>query len=154
MKQRNVSKEIVPSVVNEKYTKGIDISQINLGSAGDMSVWEFSGHDNYYMLYDHFIGNTNCIHTVVFNLEDEQHVQLNQIRFWLSFLQSRIPPVEPLGKTFITETIRHATYCATTQVTAVGPINQPKYCWLALIQTQSIARKTWSENTQMLKRTV
>ena len=50
-----------------------------------------------YMLYDHCIGNTNCIHTIVFNLEDEVQVQLEQIRFWLNFLQSRIPPVEPLG---------------------------------------------------------
>merc|ERR1719445_3021050 len=49
------------------------------------------------MLYDHCIGNTNCIHTIVFNLEDEVQVQLEQIRFWLNFLQSRIPPVEPLG---------------------------------------------------------
>ena len=91
--------QCVPSVVHDKYTKGIEISQVNLGSAaGDLSVWEFSGHDNYYMLYDHFIGNTNCIHTVVFNLEDEEDAQLEQLRFWLGFLQSRIPPVEPLGK--------------------------------------------------------
>jgi hypothetical protein len=74
--------------------------QCNLGPAGDLSIWEFSGHDNYYILYDHFIGNTNCIHTIVFNLEDPQEVQLQQIRFWLNFLQSRIPPVEPLGKIF------------------------------------------------------
>ena len=72
---------------------------VNLGSSGgDLSVWEFSGHDNYYMLYDHFIGNTNCIHTVVFNLQDNFQVQLDQVRFWLNFLQSRIPPVEPLGE--------------------------------------------------------
>ena len=50
------------------------------------------------MLYDHYIGNTNCIHTIVFNLEDEVQVQLEQLRFWLNFLQSRIPPVEPLGE--------------------------------------------------------
>ena len=71
-----------------------------MGNAGDLSVWEFSGLDNYYMLYDHCIGNTNCIHTIVFNLEDEVQVQLEQIRFWLNFLQSRIPPVEPLGKIY------------------------------------------------------
>ena len=72
--------------------------QCNLGTAGDLSIWEFSGQENYYMLYDHFIGNTNCIHTIVFNLEDSAQVQLQQIKFWLNFLQSRIPPVEPLGK--------------------------------------------------------
>ena len=74
------------------------VFQCNLGTAGDLSIWEFSGQENYYMLYDHFIGNTNCIHTIVFNLEDSPQVQLQQIKFWLNFLQSRIPPVEPLGK--------------------------------------------------------
>ena len=49
------------------------------------------------MIYDHFIGNTNCIHTIVFNVEDSPEVQLNQLRYWFHFLQSRIPPVEPLG---------------------------------------------------------
>ena len=49
------------------------------------------------MIYDHFIGNTNCIHTIVFNIEDPPEVQLNQLRYWFHFLQSRIPPVEPLG---------------------------------------------------------
>ena len=50
------------------------------------------------MVYDHFIGNTNCIHTVVFNVEDKPEVQLAQVRYWLHFLQSRVPPVEPLGE--------------------------------------------------------
>ena len=69
----------------------------NLGNAGDLSVWEFSGVETYHMVYDHFIGNTNCIHTIVFNVEDKAQVQLEQVRYWLHFLQSRIPPVEPLG---------------------------------------------------------
>ena len=50
------------------------------------------------MVYDHFIGNTNCIHTIVFNVEDKPEVQLAQVRYWLHFLQSRVPPVEPLGE--------------------------------------------------------
>lgn len=49
------------------------------------------------MIYDHFIGNTNCVHTIVFNVEDKYEVQLEQVKYWLHFLQSRIPPVEPLG---------------------------------------------------------
>ena len=61
-------------------------------------MWEFSGVETYHMVYDHFIGNTNCIHTIVFNVEDKPQVQLDQVRYWLHFLQSRIPPVEPLGK--------------------------------------------------------
>ena len=79
------------------YTKGIDVQQTTISGLGDCSIWEFSGNDNYYLLYDHFIGNVNCIHVVLFSLTDSPAVQLQQIYFWLSFLQSRIPPVEPLG---------------------------------------------------------
>ena len=63
-----------------------------------MSVWDFSGHDSYYIFYDHFIGNTNCIHLVVYRLNDPPQIQLQQVVFWLSFLQARIPPKEPLGE--------------------------------------------------------
>ncbi|KFM77949.1 Death-associated protein kinase dapk-1, partial [Stegodyphus mimosarum] len=49
------------------------------------------------MMYDNFIGNTNCIHLVFFRLNDSYEVQLQQVHFWLAFLLSRIPPQEPLG---------------------------------------------------------
>ncbi|XP_076304904.1 death-associated protein kinase 1-like isoform X2 [Tachypleus tridentatus] len=80
----------------DSYTRGIDIQQISVSGAGDFSVWEFSGHQPYYMLYDHFIGNTNCLHAVVFSMSDPYKLQLQQITFWLSFLQACIPPEEPL----------------------------------------------------------
>ncbi|XP_071743998.1 death-associated protein kinase 1 isoform X5 [Lepeophtheirus salmonis] len=84
-------------MVHDNYTRCIDINQSNFGnSIGDLSIWEFSGMDNYHLLYDHFVGNTQCIHAILFNLADSYHNQLSQIRFWLSFLQCRIPPVEPL----------------------------------------------------------
>ena len=40
------------------------------------------------------------MHTIVFNIEDPPEVQLIQLRYWFHFLQSRIPPVEPLGLIF------------------------------------------------------
>ena len=73
------------------------MQQTTISGLGDCSIWEFSGNDNYYLLYDHFIGNVNCIHVVLFSLTDSPAAQLEQVTFWLSFLQSRIPPVEPLG---------------------------------------------------------
>ena len=84
--------------LNENYTRGIDVQQTSISGVGDVSIWEFSGRDCYYMLYDHFIGNANCIHVVLYNLADPLTVQFQQCSFWLSFLQSRIPPVEPLGE--------------------------------------------------------
>ncbi len=72
--------------------------QCNLGNGGDLSVWEYSGVESYHQFYDHFIGNTNCVHTIVFNVADPPSIQKDQISFWLNFLQSKIPPAEPLGK--------------------------------------------------------
>ncbi len=65
---------------------------------GDVSSWEFSGDPAYQLVYDHFIGNVNCIHLVLFSLADAKDKQLGQLRFWLNFLRARIPPVEPLSE--------------------------------------------------------
>ena len=46
---------------------------------GEVSIWEFSGHENYFMLYDHFIGNSNCIHVVMFSLAESLSVQMAQV---------------------------------------------------------------------------
>ncbi|CAG0890672.1 unnamed protein product [Darwinula stevensoni] len=93
---------------HEAYTRGIDVHQVGLsvlagrpvslsGAAGDWSLWEFSGVETYYLVYDHFIGNTCCINAIIFRLTDPLRVQLQQVQFWLRFLKSRLPPAEPLG---------------------------------------------------------
>ena len=66
--------------------------------AGDLSMWDFSGYEPYFSLYDHFIGDPNCIHIVVFSLDAPQNAQMDQVTFWLKFLRARIPPFEPIGK--------------------------------------------------------
>ncbi|CAM1295422.1 DAPK1 (predicted) [Pycnogonum litorale] len=82
----------------DNYTRGIDVQQASLsGAGGDYSIWEFSGQEPYLFTYDHFIGNTNCVHVIVFKLTDTYQVQLRQVKFWLQFLQARIPPQLPLG---------------------------------------------------------
>ncbi|XP_076061664.1 death-associated protein kinase 1-like isoform X2 [Oratosquilla oratoria] len=81
----------------DMYTKGIDVQQVNISGVGELSVWEFSGHEAYFPVYDHFIGNTSCAHLLLFPLNQPYDVQLQQCSFWLSFLQARIPPMEPLG---------------------------------------------------------
>lgn len=62
-----------------------------------MSIWEFSGYEPYYGVYDHFVGDPNCIHVVVFRACDRPDVQLKQLQFWLDFLRIRIAPAEPIG---------------------------------------------------------
>ena len=43
------------------------------------------------------MGDPNCLHVVVFSLEEPQSVQLAQITYWLNFIKARIPPYEPIG---------------------------------------------------------
>ena len=61
------------------YTRGIEVQQVSLGGVGEGSIWEFSGHENYFLLYDHFIGNSNCIHVVMFSLAERLSVQMAQV---------------------------------------------------------------------------
>ncbi|KAB7507730.1 Death-associated protein kinase dapk-1, partial [Armadillidium nasatum] len=70
---------------------------VSISGVGDLSIWDFSGHEGYFSVYDHFIGNSTCVHFIVFSLDVPLHVQLQQTTFWLSFLQARLPPTEPLG---------------------------------------------------------
>ncbi|KAG8176353.1 hypothetical protein JTE90_006143, partial [Oedothorax gibbosus] len=81
----------------DSYTHGIDIHQVHISGIGELSLWEFSGHEPYYLVYDRFLGNPHCLHAVVFSLEEPFDVQLQQVLFWMSFLQARMPPIEPLG---------------------------------------------------------
>jgi len=72
-----------------------------IAGAGEMnqfSLWEFSGYEPYYILYDLFIGDFNCIHLVVFSLADTLDVQHNQLLFWLNFIKARLQPLEPIGQ--------------------------------------------------------
>ena len=84
----------LPQSLHDNSTKGIDVQQTNLpgiiptktrripivpiSGVADVSLWEFSGQECYYGLYDHFIGNTNCIHLVLYSLADPLEVQLQQ----------------------------------------------------------------------------
>ena len=65
---------------------------------GDLSVWEFSGYEPYYMLYDHFIGDPNCLHLVVFRADLPVEQQKQQVSFWLNFIKARMAPMEPIGE--------------------------------------------------------
>ncbi|XP_067666267.1 death-associated protein kinase 1-like isoform X1 [Haliotis asinina] len=85
------------TVGNPIYTKGVDIQQLNITGVGELSVWDYSGYEPYYMLYDHFLGDTSCIHMVVFSLIDSYDEQLAQVIFWLNFLKARIPLQLPIG---------------------------------------------------------
>uniref|UniRef100_A0A0N5A9F4 Non-specific serine/threonine protein kinase n=1 Tax=Syphacia muris TaxID=451379 RepID=A0A0N5A9F4_9BILA len=80
-----------------QYTRGIDVQNIALQGCGEFSVWEFGGYEPYHMTYDHFVGNTDCIHMVVFRSTDPTEVQYKQVLYWMNFLKGRVTPSEPIG---------------------------------------------------------
>ena len=82
-------------LVNGNYTKGIQISQCTLKGTGNFSVWEFSGYEPYRLFYDHFIGDQNCIHMVVYNLNQGQDECFDECVYWLEYLRSRIIASKP-----------------------------------------------------------
>lgn len=67
-------------------TRGIDVQQTSINGAGDVSIWEFSGNESYYHYYDHFIGDPNCVHLIVFKLTDTASVYTKQVTkfFWIT----------------------------------------------------------------------
>ncbi|KAL8602300.1 hypothetical protein ACOMHN_022813 [Nucella lapillus] len=86
------------NVANPTCTKGVDIQQVSVAGAGEFSVWDFSGYEPYYMVYDHVLGGgAGCLHVVVFSLQDPPEEQLAQVLFWLHFLRARVPPALPIG---------------------------------------------------------
>ncbi|XP_014251310.1 death-associated protein kinase 1-like isoform X2 [Cimex lectularius] len=84
---------------NHHSTHGIDVQQAWISGVGYVTLWDFSGQDTYFCFYHHMI-TTSASHAVivlVFSLNDSPTIQYKQCSFWLSFLQARIPPTEPIG---------------------------------------------------------
>ncbi|CEF64989.1 Bent [Strongyloides ratti] len=79
------------------YTRGIDVQNVNINGAGEFSIWEFGGYEPYHIAYDHFVGNTDCIHAVIFNSQDPTEIQYKQVLYWMNFLKGRVTPSEPIG---------------------------------------------------------
>ncbi|EPB69016.1 hypothetical protein ANCCEY_11890 [Ancylostoma ceylanicum] len=50
------------------------------------------------MAYDHFVGNTDCIHVVLFRACDSTEEQYKQVLYWMNFLKGRVTPTEPIGE--------------------------------------------------------
>ncbi|MFH4976223.1 hypothetical protein AB6A40_002932 [Gnathostoma spinigerum] len=82
---------------HSQYTHGIDVQNVTLQGCGEFSVWEFGGYEPYHMAYDHFVGNTDCIHVVIYRCTDPTEVQYKQVLYWMNFLKGRVTPSEPIG---------------------------------------------------------
>ena len=75
---------------------------------GDISVWDFGGQIEYAVTHQFFLSDQVCdalfvhvyltklfqmaVYIICFNLTEPAKVQLQQIAYWLDFLQSALPP--------------------------------------------------------------
>uniref|UniRef100_A0A1I7X8R7 Non-specific serine/threonine protein kinase n=1 Tax=Heterorhabditis bacteriophora TaxID=37862 RepID=A0A1I7X8R7_HETBA len=81
---------------HSNYTRGIDVQTVNCAGCGEYSVWEFGGYEPYHMAYDHFVGNTDCIHVIMYRATDSTEDQYKQVLYWMNFLKGRVTPTEPI----------------------------------------------------------
>ncbi|KAI1718149.1 protein kinase domain-containing protein [Ditylenchus destructor] len=79
------------------YTHGIDVQNVVFPGCGEFSIWEFGGYEPYHIAYDHFVGNSDCIHVIVIRASDPTEVQYKQALYWFNFLKGRVTPSEPIG---------------------------------------------------------
>eukprot|EP00106_Octopus_bimaculoides_P009239 XP_014776681.1 PREDICTED: death-associated protein kinase 1-like isoform X1 [Octopus bimaculoides] len=98
LRQYSLPTPLCYSIGNPTYTKGIDIQQVNVKGIGDVSIWDFSGYQPYYMLYDHFLHDQTCVTIIGFSLTDSFDEQIAQVMFWLNFVKSRAGLQPPLGQ--------------------------------------------------------
>lgn len=84
-------------VPHSQYTRGIDVQTVNINGCGEFSVWEFGGYEPMHTCYDHFVGNCDCVHLILYRASDPTEVQYKQILYWMNFLKGRVTPFEPIG---------------------------------------------------------
>ena len=62
-----------------RRTYGMIVQQVTVPSAGNFSVWDFSGMREYYITHEQFLKMRNSIALVVFSLRDSLEKQLAQV---------------------------------------------------------------------------
>ncbi len=82
------------------YTRGIEVQNVSISGSGEFSSWEFSGYEPYHQVYDHFVGNADCVHVILFRATDSTEIQFQQVLYWMNFLKGRVMPSDPIGKKF------------------------------------------------------
>lgn len=87
---RKRSSSNVPHMIQQR-THGILIHQAPIPSAGDFSIWDFSGLKSYYVLHEDFLQLRGAVAVVVFKVNDPFEFQLAQLRFWLALLKAKHP---------------------------------------------------------------
>lgn len=75
-----------------QHTFGFCVEQSSIPSAGDFSIWDFSGHKEYYLTHEYFLESRNTIYIIVYSRHHSYERQLAQVRFWLAMIKSKHRP--------------------------------------------------------------
>ncbi|XP_072044320.1 death-associated protein kinase 1-like [Amphiura filiformis] len=89
-----------------KPTPGIDIGHYSIKDAGkkdagNFSIWDYAGHEEYHVTHSLFLGGDNAIFLVAYDLSrlmDEDHESAeeyyNKLKYWLSFVKAGNHPTK------------------------------------------------------------
>ena len=75
-----------------RHTFGFCVEQLNIPNAGEFSVWDFSGHKDYYLTHEYFLESRNTIYVILYSRLHSYERQLAQVRFWLAMIKSKHRP--------------------------------------------------------------
>lgn len=75
-----------------QHTYGFSVQQTSIPTAGEFSIWDFSGRKEYYPAHEFFLGSRNSIFLLVFSMLHSQKKQLAQLQFWLAMIKSKLSP--------------------------------------------------------------
>ncbi|XP_044252552.1 death-associated protein kinase 1-like isoform X2 [Tribolium madens] len=104
---------------NYQSTNGIHVQNLDISNVGETTVWEFSGQENYFPIYHHFLWpSSHSLTLVLFSLEDSPSIQVQQVCFWINFLLARQPadlPSSSHGQVLLVATHVDLTRAVKTQ---------------------------------------
>ena len=70
-------------------TLGICVQTINVSNVGDLTIFDFSGHQNYLQIYNKFLGDQDdAFYMVCFNACESFDGQYTQTCYWLDLIKS------------------------------------------------------------------
>lgn len=88
--RRRSASDLAHMVANRTY--GFDVQQATVPDAGNFSIWDFSGQQDYHVGHEHFLAANNAIFLVVFSLKDPIERQIAQVQHWLAMIRAKQNP--------------------------------------------------------------
>lgn len=74
------------------HTYGFCVERATIPTAGEFSIWDFSGSKEYYPAHEYFLSSQNTVYIVVYSQLHSYKDQLAQVRFWAAMIRSKHRP--------------------------------------------------------------